>query len=69
MNLLKENVVKKTFLSLFHHVITTIQLNFINSEIKRITRYASSGTQTYCEFEATEYLRNRMRKEKCRERL
>ena len=56
----KKTVVKNPLLCLFRHVLTNIQLNFKTSEINEIN---SLG------FEATEHLRNRMRKENCRQRL
>ena len=34
------------YLCLFHHVLTTIQLNFKDIEIIEIKRYASSGIRT-----------------------
>ena len=34
------------YFCLFHHVLTTIQLNLKNSEIVKIKSYASSGIRT-----------------------
>ena len=37
---------QKSLLCLFHHILTTIQLNLKNSEIKKIKSYTSSGIRT-----------------------
>ena len=39
-------MVKNPLLCLFHHVLTTIQLNFKNIEIKKIKGYASVGIRS-----------------------
>ena len=60
----KQKVVK---LCLLHHVLTTIQLIFINREIKKyinLSLWWDSNPQSLC-FEATEHLRN----EYCQKRL
>ena len=65
----KSSELAKTFYQkcVVHHVLITIQLNFKNWEITKIKSYAANGFRTRnVSFEATEHLRNRMRKENCR---
>jgi len=50
-------------------VLTTIQLNLINSDLEKKLRLQWDSNRQSLGFEAAEHLCNRMRKENCRKRL